>query len=225
MRFLLVVIALFAGLSSGSAALGEKRVALVIGNSAYKNAPKLPNPKNDAKAIGAALARLGFDVTPAYDLGVDGMRAALAKFEDKAAGADWALVYYAGHGMELGGRNWLIPVDAKLARASDMEDEAVALDRVLARVRPARTLRIVLLDACRNNPFLSRVDMGRGGLTRAVDRGFARVEPEHGELVFYAARDGSVAADGEGANSPFATGLLAPTLRSRGWSWAASCAR
>ena len=135
------------------------------------------------------------------------MRRALAEFENKAAGADWALVYYAGHGMELGGQNWLIPVDAVLQKSNDVPDETVPLDRVLDRVRAAKKLRIVILDACRNNPFLSRMVM-TGGRSRAVDRGLARVEPEHGEVVFYAARDGSVAADGVSEHSPFTAALL-----------------
>lgn len=208
MRTLIAIFILIAGFSTSWAAQAGKRVALVIGNATYANAPKLLNPKNDAKAIATALTRLGFDVTELHDLRGQAMRDAFAAFEDKATGADWALVYYAGHGMELNGKNWLVPVDAKLAKASDAPDETISLDRVLARVRTAKTLRIVLLDACRNNPFLAKMDMGRGA-TRAVDRGLARVEPEHGEVVFYAARDGSTAADGEGVNSPFAAAILA----------------
>lgn len=142
-----------------------------------------------------------------HDLGVDGMRRALSEFEDKTAGADWALVYYAGHGIELNGKNWLIPVDAQLLRANDVPDEAVPLERVLDRVSAARKLRIVVLDACRNNTFLPRMAMS-GVSSRAVARGLTRIEPAHGEIVFYAARDGSLASDGEGGNSPFATALV-----------------
>ncbi len=130
-----------------------------------------------------------------------------SEFEDKATGADWALVYYAGHGMELNGKNWLIPVDAQLSRANDAPDETVPLDRVLDRVRAAKRLRIVILDACRNNPFLPRMAMNTATV-RAVDRGLTRIEPSHGEVVFYAARDGSVANDGAGGNSPFVTALV-----------------
>ncbi len=184
-----------------------RRVALVIGNSAYKTVSALPNPANDAAAIAAELSRLGFEVIEKHDLDATAMRRALAEFENKATGADWALVYYAGHGMELSGRNWLIPVDAQLAGSNDVPDEAVPLDRVLDRVRAAKRLRIVILDACRNNPFLSRMAM-TGGKSRDLDRGLARIEPEHGEVVFYAARDGSVAADGAGEHSPFAAALL-----------------
>ena len=182
------------------------RVALVIGNSTYRNVSPLPNPKNDASAVADELTRLGFKVTAKYDLSVADMRQALSEFEDKAAGSDWALVYYAGHGMEMDGRNWLVPVDANLARSSDVADETIPLDRVLDRVSPAKHLRIVILDACRNNPFVSRMIMNRPG--RSIGRGLAAVEPEHGEVVFYAARDGSVASDGAGKNSPFATALV-----------------
>jgi uncharacterized caspase-like protein len=108
--------------------------------------------------------------------------------------------------MEFDGRNWLIPVDAQLAKLSDVPDETVPLDRVLDRVNGAKKLRIVLLDACRNNPFLSRMVMV--GRARAVERGLAKIEPEHGEVVFYAARDGSTATDGLGQHSPFTAALL-----------------
>jgi WD40 repeat protein len=185
-----------------------KRAALVIGNSNYVNVARLPNPVKDAAAIAVSLSRLGFDVTHRENLGAAAMREALSSFEDKANGADWALVYYAGHGLELDGKNWLLPVDAKLARASDVADEATSLDRVLERVRPASALRIVILDACRNNPFLAKMDMGRGG-PRSLGRGLAAIQPQRGEVVFYAARDGHAARDGEGAHSPFAQALLA----------------
>jgi uncharacterized caspase-like protein len=184
-----------------------RRVALVIGNSAYKNVSALTNPANDAAAVAGELGRLGFEVIERHDLSFDGMRRALAEFEDKTQGADWALVYYAGHGMELNGKNWLIPIDAQLARANDVPDETVPLDRVLDRLSAAKRLRIVVLDACRNNTFLPRMAMSRVA-TRAVTRGLTRIEPSHGEVVFYAARDGSVASDGEGGNSPFATALI-----------------
>ena len=184
-----------------------RRVALVIGNGAYKAVGELANPKNDAAAVAGQLIRLGFEVIEKHDLGVAAMRKALGEFEDKATGAEWALVYYSGHGMELNGKNWLIPVDAELVRATDTPDEAIPLERVLDRLAVARKLRIVVLDACRNNPFLARMVMNRFS-TRAVARGLTAVEPEHGEVVFYAARDGSLALDGSGGNSPFAAALV-----------------
>ena len=192
-----------------------RRVALVIGNGAYnKEADRLANPVNDAAAMTGTLTRLGFDVAEKHDLGVAEMRSALKDFEDKADGADWALVFYAGHGMELNGRNWLIPVDAVLARATDLPDEAIQAERVLERLSGARKLRMVVLDACRTNPFLARMVMNRG-VMRAVSHGLAPIEPMHGEVVFYAARDGSVAADGPGANSPF-TAALAKHMEEEG---------
>jgi len=184
-----------------------RRVALVIGNGAYKAVGELGNPKNDAAAVAGELTRLGFEVIEKHDLGVVAMRKALGEFEDKTAGAEWAFVYYAGHGMELNGRNWLIPVDAELVRATDAADEAVPLERVLERVSAASKLRIVVLDACRSNPFITRMVMNRVA-TRAVTRGLTAVEPSHGEVVFYAARDGNVALDGSSGNSPFATALV-----------------
>ncbi|HEY7644472.1 MAG TPA: caspase family protein, partial [Hyphomicrobiales bacterium] len=184
-----------------------RRVALVIGNGGYKTVGSLPNPTRDAAAVAAQLKQIGFEVIDRYDLDEKAMRSALREFESKVAGADWALVYYAGHGMEMDGRNWLIPIDANLERATDVADEAVELERVLERVREAKRLRIVILDACRNNPFLSRMVMA-GGRARAVQRGLADIEPEHGEVVFYSARHGTTAEDGASQHSPFTTALL-----------------
>lgn len=184
-----------------------RRVALIIGNGAYRAADPLKNPVKDADAVAGSLTRLGFESVEKHDLGVVEMQQALRDFEDKAEGADWALVYYAGHGLELNGKNWLVPVDAKLARATDLPDEAVPVERVLDRLSGAKKLRIVVLDACRTNPFLARMAMNRGAV-RAMAHGLAAIEPTHGEVVFYAARDGSVALDGAGANSPFAMALV-----------------
>ncbi len=185
---------------------GERRVALVIGNGNYTAVSRLANPANDAAAVAGTLTRLGFEVIERHDLGAEQMRQVLRDFEDRAGGAEWALVYYSGHGMELNGKNWLIPVDASLARATDLADEAIPVDRVLDRLAEAKKLRIVVLDACRTNPFLARMAMNRGG--RIVTRGLAPIEPTHGEVVFYAARDGNIALDGAGANSPFAEAFV-----------------
>jgi uncharacterized caspase-like protein len=185
----------------------ERRVALVVGNAAYENSP-LANPVNDAVAVGGALARLGFDVIEKHDLTAAQMRDALRDFEDVAAGADWALVYFSGHGMELGGRNYLVPVGARLSRATDAGDEAIPVERVLDRLYEAKKLRIVILDACRVNPYMARMTIGKG-VTRAVPRGLAPIDPAHGEVLFYAARAGSIALDGgPGGNSPFAAALV-----------------
>ena len=186
----------------------EKRVALVIGNSAYQNVARLPNPANDAAAVAALLKGARFDVVEARaDLGIAGLRRAVGDFADIAAGADIAVVYYAGHGMEVDGTNYLIPVDARLARDFDIEDEALALDRVLKAIEPARRLRLVILDACRDNPFAKT--MKRTVAARSIGRGLARVEPTVADtLIAFAAKAGSTALDGEGANSPFTAALV-----------------
>lgn len=189
-------------------ALADKRVALTIGNSAYKSVPALANPVNDATAVTALLKGSGFDVVEARtDLGVAEMRRAISNFSEVAADADVAVVYYAGHGMEVDGSNYMIPVDAMLKRDIDADDEAVPLDRILRVLDPVKRLRLVILDACRDNPFASSMKRTLG--TRAVTRGLAKVEPAVSDtLIAYSAKAGSVAADGDGPNSPFTAALL-----------------
>jgi len=214
MRYVIRLVALvclgLAGLGAGPAN-AERRVALVIGNAGYRTVAELPNPKKDARDIAAALRAAGFtEVVERYDLGLREMQQVLSQFEDKVAGADWGVAYYAGHGIEVDGRNFLVPVDADLKRAGDVEDETVALDRVLARVAAASKLQLVILDACRENPFKRRMAQA-GGVKRAIgERGLARIEPAHPNvIVAYAARDGEVALDGRaGENSPYAGALM-----------------
>jgi uncharacterized caspase-like protein len=184
----------------------EKRVALVIGNSNYQHTGRLGNPANDAEALAALLKASGFDVVERRsDVGIAGMRRAIGDFSGIAADADIAIVYYAGHGIEVDGVNYLIPTDAKLARDFDVEDETISLDRVLRAIDPARRLRLVILDACRENPFVQSMKRS----SRAIGRGFARVEPTTPDtLVAFAAKAGSTASDGDGANSPFTAALL-----------------
>jgi tetratricopeptide (TPR) repeat protein len=184
-----------------------RRVALVIGNSAYTAVARLPNPQRDAETVAAALRRTGFQsVTVATDLTREKLISALIAFAREADKADWGLVYYAGHGIELGGVNYLIPIDAKLATDRDVELEAVPLNQVLGAVERAGRLRLVLLDACRDNPFASQ--MRRTLSTRSVGRGLASVEPEAGTLVVYAAKHGETALDGDAGNSPFVSALV-----------------
>ncbi len=205
-RSLAVVAALlFAALSCTTAPAAE-RVALVIGNSAYQNVSPLPNPARDARAIADALQRLGFEVSYRQDLGFDEMRRVLLDFGDKAAGADEVAVYYAGHGMEIDKQNFLVPVDARLATDRSVAFEAVPLDLVLSAVEGARHLKMVVIDACRNNPFAA--GMKRTNATRSIGRGLSRVEPSTGTLVAYSAKEGTVADDGERENSPYAAALL-----------------
>jgi hypothetical protein len=208
MNFSCRLLVLLALLSVWQPALAEKRVALVVGNSHYDNAPLLPNPANDAAAIAATLNGAGFDVVESkLDLGSVDMRRALRAFADQARDADIAVVYYAGHGIEMDGTNYLIPTDAKLERDTDIFDEAFSLDRVLLAIEPARQLRLVIVDACRNNPFADT--MRRTVSSRSVSRGLARVEPATtNTLVAFAAKAGLTALDGNNRNSPYAAALI-----------------
>jgi uncharacterized caspase-like protein len=189
-------------------ASAEKRVALVVGNSNYKNAAVLPNPVNDAAAIAATLKGAGFDIVDSrLDLSAADMRRVLRDFADQARDSDVAVVYYAGHGIEIDGTNYLIPTDATLQRDTDIYDEAFSLDRVLLTIEPARQLRLVIVDACRNNPFADT--MKRTVSSRTVSRGLARIEPTTtNTLVAFAAKAGLTALDGNSKNSPYAAALV-----------------
>jgi formylglycine-generating enzyme required for sulfatase activity len=206
MRAILLVACTLLALALGTAGARAERFALVIGNSAYRNVAALPNPKNDSADMADSLRRLGFTVTHASDLGFDDMRKALLAFGRQIRGAEIALVFYAGHGMEVGGENWLIPTDAELRSDTDAEHEAVSLRSVVLQLSQVRRLGLIILDACRNNPFAAK--MQRSARVRAVERGLARTEPADNLLVAYASRDGTTADDGHGRNSPFTTALL-----------------
>jgi uncharacterized caspase-like protein len=180
--------------------------ALVIGNGAYQHVHPLDNPPRDAKLIAASLNDLGFQsVTVANDLTRDKFFETLRIFAGEAENSDWAVIYYAGHGFEIGGVNYLVPVDAKLAVDTDAEKEAVALEQVIATVGGARKLRLLMLDACRDNPFAAT--MQHTIALKLVDKGFSDIEPSAGFMVVYAAKHGETALDGEGADSPFATAV------------------
>ncbi|MCC6006083.1 MAG: caspase family protein, partial [Rhodobacteraceae bacterium] len=185
-----------------------ERVALIIGNGAYAHVPRLDNPGNDAADMAQRLEALGFHVTLEEDLDFNAMLGALQAFRRAAVGAEQAMVFFAGHGIEVDGRNWLVPVDARLASADDTEFEAIPLDLVLRAVSSSSGLQMVILDACRENPFANR--MQRTGATRSVGRGLGRVSPpSDNTLIAYAAREGTVAADGTGQrNSPYTRALL-----------------
>ena len=189
-------------------AFAEKRVALVLGDSAYQNAPTLANPVNDAAVVAAKLKDAGFDVVDSrHDLSASETRRALRDFEDNARDADIAVVYYAGHGIEVDGTNYLIPVDARLERDTDVYDEGLSLDRVLVSVEPAKQLRLVILDACRDNPFAK--SMKHTVASRSIGRGLAKIEPTSpNTLIAYSAKAGSTAQDGDGKNSPFTIALV-----------------
>lgn len=196
-----------AGLLSGPA-LADRRVALVIGNSAYQNVVKLANPANDAAAMADTLKAANFDIVEArHDLKATEMRRTLRDFADKARSADVAVVYFAGHGIEVDGTNYLIPTDALLERDTDVYDEAFSLERILVTIEPARKLRLVILDACRDNPFVK--NMKRTTASRAIPRGLAKVEPASpNTLIAYSAKAGSTALDGDSRNSPFTAALV-----------------
>ncbi|QOZ06373.1 caspase family protein [Bradyrhizobium sp. CCBAU 51765] len=184
----------------------QVRVALVVGNGAYEKVPELPNPMRDATDVGRALERLDFKVTQVKNATAQEMRKAVIEFGRSAEGADLAVVFYAGHGMEVGGENWLIPINAELRSDADIESEAISLRSVSLQVSKARKLGLIILDACRNNPFAAK--MKRSISTRAVARGLAPTEPSDNVLIAYAARDGTTASDGDGRNSPFTASLL-----------------
>ena len=192
-------------------ASADKRVALVIGNSTYQNVARLPNPANDADAVAQLFKAAGFDtVSLQQDVGNLDFKRAIRKFAEAAGDADIAVIYYAGHGIEIGGVNYMIPVDAKLASDFDAPDEAIPLDRLVEAVGSARQLRLIILDACRDNPFVVNMKRQRLAGNRSVSAGLGELEPTTtGTLIAYAAKAGSTAGDGAGDHSPFTTALLA----------------
>jgi uncharacterized caspase-like protein len=183
-----------------------KRVALVIGNAHYRYAGLLANPTRDAQLLASALRNVGFQVTLMTDLTREGTIQALREFATISDTADWAVVYYSGHGIEFAGANYIIPVDAHLQADRDIDLEAVNLGQVLNTIESAKRLRLVILDARRDNPFASQ--MRRTMALRSIGRGLAPIEPEAGTLVVYAAKHGETAFDGDGKNSPFAQALV-----------------
>jgi len=200
---------LLAGWSSlGTPALAEKRVALVIGNSAYQKVAKLPNSINDATSVAGMFKLAGFDLVESkFDVAANDLRRTLRDFGAQSRDADIAVIYYAGHGIELDGNNYLVPVDATLETDADVLDETVPLDRLLFAVEPAKQLRLIILDACRDNPFART--MKHTIASRGIGRGLARVEPTiPNTVIAFAAKAGSTASDGDSQNSPYATALV-----------------
>jgi hypothetical protein len=207
-RSLLACLCLLVAVLSADPAAADRRVALVIGNSAYSNAPALANTVADAVGLAQLFRKAGFEtVILRKDLGVMDFRRAVREFLLTAEGADIAVVYYAGHGIEISGTNYLVPVDAKLGRTYDVDDEAVALDRIIWALQSVKRLRLILLDACRDNPFPDR--MRSAGVPRALgSSGLKPIDVGADTLVAYAAKAGSKSYDGDGPNSPYATALL-----------------
>lgn len=193
-----------------SAAWADKRVALIVGNSTYQTVPQLPNPSRDASAVAKMFKDAGFDtVDLQLNVGNLEFKRAIRRFETTADQADIAVVYYAGHGLEISGTNYLIPVDARLASDRDADDEAILLERLVSSADGAKRLRLVILDACRDNPFVSTMRRERKAANRAVVAGLGKVEPTSTDtLIAYAAKAGSTADDGDGLHSPFTAAVL-----------------
>jgi hypothetical protein len=192
------------------AAWAEKRVALVVGNSNYENVPKLPNPSRDAISVGQMFRDAGFDtVDVIVNVSNLELKRAIRKFEVEVDLADIAVIFYAGHGLEIGGTNYLIPIDAKLASDRDADDEAITLERLVSSADGASKLRVIILDSCRDNPFTSLMRRDRKASNRVVSSGLGKIEPSSTDtLIAYAAKAGSTAEDGDGQHSPFTAAII-----------------
>lgn len=195
----------FIGLCSPAEA---KRVALVIGNAAYEHATRLDNPKNDANALAAVLERLNFEVVKGIDLNQSQFEQTIRKFARTVRGADVALLFYAGHGLQVNGRNYLAPVDARLSDEADLDFETLPLRTILKQMEREVKTNLVFLDACRDNPLARNLARSMGTRSASVGRGLARVDSGIGTLIAFATEPGNVALDGDGNNSPFTTALL-----------------
>jgi hypothetical protein len=197
--------------SAANATTGaQRRVALVIGNSAYQYAPHLPNPTSDAEAMAASLQKLGFEVTKGIDLDRTETELIIREFSKSLPGADVALLFYAGHGIQYEGNNYLIPVDAQLNDETDLNFEGTQLKLIIGMMEREPRVNLVFLDACRDNPFAQQLARSMGSTrSTSVGRGLAVIEAPAGSLVVYATDPDQVALDGDGAHSPFTAALLA----------------
>jgi uncharacterized caspase-like protein len=189
-------------------ALADKRAALVIGNGAYRNAPQLPNPPNDAQDVAAALKRIGFDTVVAINADKAGMDEAAIGFARAARDADIALFYYSGHAMQYNGINYLMPVDAKLIDEADLRRMS-RVDDLIAELQQAKNLRILILDSCRDNPLVEQLKRSIGSSRGvAIHRGLAKIDSAQGMIVSYATQAGRTAEDGQDRNSPYTKAFL-----------------
>src|SRR6266700_115325 len=195
------------GLFAGPCA-AEQRVALVIGNGAYRSVPELRNSRNDADDISEQLKRLGFSVIDGRDLDRSAMQAALGRFAQRLKGADAGLVYYSGHGLQINGQNFLVPVDLKLDDGAFTPFEMVRLDDVVEALSYTDGVRLLVLDACRDNPFANSLAQNKGSRGASTTRGLAKIERSQGMLIAYSTQPNAVAADGTGRNSPFTAALV-----------------
>jgi len=202
------LVALSAATAFDAPAQAEKRVALVIGNSAYKNTTRLPNPKNDAEDVAAALNRLGFETVVGVDLDKSGMEQAAIRFARAAREADTALFYYSGHAMQFAGTNYLMPVDAKLVDEADLR-LMIKVEDIVADLQQAKNLRILVLDSCRDNPLAEELKRSIGRTRAAgIGRGLAKLDSPQGMILAYATQAGRTADDGSGRNSPYTSAFL-----------------
>jgi uncharacterized caspase-like protein len=191
-----------------STAPREIRVALVIGNGNYKTANTLPNPPNDAADVASALRKLGFDVVEGRDLDKRGMEDKVREFGRKLDRASMALFFYAGHGLQVGGKNYLVPIDAKLERAGDLSFDTIDVGQVLAQMEAEPRVNLIFLDACRDNPLARTLARSLGTRSASVGQGLATIQSAIGTMISYATQPDNVALDGEGRNSPFTAALL-----------------
>ena len=210
MRYLTLIASLLCILFSANSALADKRVAFVVGNGAYKNVAQLPNPPVDAKAMAAVLRNVGFEVVEGSNLTRDKMTEKLLDFGKRAQGADVAVFYYAGHGIAISGTNYLLPVDADIKSEMDVKlGAAINIDLTLDQTMGDAKVKLVFLDACRDNPFAAKI---KATATRsvAVGQGLAEMKSGEGTLIAFATGPGQTALDGqEGQNSPFTRALIA----------------
>ena len=188
--------------------LPERRVALVIGNSSYRNAPALPNTVNDARDMVVALRKVGFEVVDGIDLDKRGMDSALTRFARLAQDADAAMFYFAGHGFQFNGENYLVPVEAKIEDEVGVQYETTRLNDVVTALNYAKGVKIMVLDACRNNPFVGLLAKRQATRGFSVGSGLAPVQRAQGMVIAYATQANDVAADGAGRNSPFTAALV-----------------
>jgi invasion protein IalB len=205
---LVLAASLFVVAGSSDRALAAKRVALVIGNSAYKFAGELPNPKNDASDMSAVFKRLGFQVVEGIDLDKAAFDRKIRDFAAALQGAELGVFFYAGHGLQVGGQNYLVPTDAELSSQDGLDFEMVRLDLVHRTMERATDTNVIFLDACRNNPLERNLRRAMGTRSADIGKGLAPVQSGTGTLISFSTQPGNVAADGTGRNSPFAAALV-----------------
>ncbi|MGD9862268.1 MAG: caspase family protein [Pseudodonghicola sp.] len=215
MRLLRLLLICALSLTATMAPAAGDRVALILGLGAYRTIPTLDNTRNDAADMARTLEGIGFDVTLSLDTTGAQMRQLLDDFAFRSETADLALIYFAGHGVEVQGENFMIPVDADVASNRDVQRQSVSLKQMLAAVEHARKMRIVILDSCRDNPLGDAISPTQTAQSQTqTDEttrgggGLAPADPDRGTMVAFAARDGQVALDGRGRNSPFAHALM-----------------